>query len=164
MAKRTIDTSVVFNEEARKLTEQLPFALQRTWALKATRKAATVVQKEAKKRAPSSEQTGTRNKWSAGTRAIRSRFKETKRSIKTYILSGRDDVEVASRVWAPAVAWIEYGHNEKTHVQWGRETDTQLKPKPFIRPAADSTLPQQQQAVIDTLRRGLKEEVGKYSG
>ena len=161
--KRMLGQSVVFNEEARKLTEQLPLLLQRKAAKKALRAAAKIVQAEAKRRAPrSSEQTGTRDSWSKSTRARREKFKPLKRSIKVYTDKKAKGAEIRFRVWAPSAAWLEFGHTNRTHKHWGRDSGQKLRPTPFLRPAADNTLPAQQAAVVETIKKELEKEAKKH--
>lgn len=47
---------------------------------------------------------------------------------------------------------VEFGHDE---VLWGQRTGRRVKPKPFLRPAADQTKSQQQAALIAKIKAGI---------
>lgn len=163
--KRTIGVDVLFNRKAAELTEQLPLILQRKAATKALRAAGNLVLKEARRRAPKSgEITGTRNKWSKSTRARREKFKPLKKSLKLYKDQRVKEPNIGFRVWAPVAAWIEFGNTKRSHKLWGRDSGRKLRPRPFLRPAVDSTRPLQQQTVVDTIKKILAEEAKKANG
>lgn len=110
----------------------------------ATRAAARVVKKEAQQTAPRSSLTGTRDKLSRKQQAKRILHGETTDNLaRSITIKTKTYDEVVLTMVGPRLPegwygyWVEYGHNA---VFWGKDSGRRIEPKPFLRPAADSTL------------------------
>lgn len=145
------------NEAAFDLLDQLPTFVRRKGARKATLAAARVVAKEYKKDAPSSKKTGTRDKWSAETKAKRSSTKTLKQQIKAK--NYRDQDTPGAYVSPPLTHLLELGHDQ---VLWGRETGQRVKGKPVFRRVIDRTKDEQERVLVTTLSKEIEEEVGSF--
>lgn len=149
---------VDYNPKAFDLLDELPITVRRKSARKATRSAAAVVAREARRRAPSSTRTGTRDKWSKKTKAKRQGTRSLKQQIRARNVKDRDDPTAI--VMSLNAAPVEFGHKM---VLWGKKTGRKVKPRPFVRPAIDATIGEQQRILTETLKREIEEEVGNYT-
>jgi len=90
-------------------------------------------------RAPSSEETGTRAKWSKDTRAINERRPTLRDGVRTSISEDEDGNPVGEIFFDPEVEYIaqfvEFGHAANF---WGNKTTSDMPPQPFMRPSYES--------------------------
>jgi hypothetical protein len=131
----------------------------------AVKAAAQVVVDAAERRVPDSKKTGTRDKWSQKTKSERKGAKQLKNTI-AYVIRKYDNgmkrlAVIGPRYPAGALGHlIEFGHSA---VLWGRTSSkvTRVPPKPFLRPAADSTKATQSAAIDTVLRQAIESEAKK---
>ena len=118
---------------------------------KALRSGGKVVASAAKALCPRS--TGSRDGWSASTRAARAGVKPLADTIAVVVRDYGEKKAVIVGPQYPAGALghlVEFGHAE---VLWGKPPGRRVPPKPFLRPAADQTVGQVDSAVISELQK-----------
>lgn len=157
-----IVTETIENKQAFEIASELPVAVQRRWMGKAVSAATRVVARDYRRGLPSSEKTGTRKKWSKKERARRGSFKPTKRSVRVFTNRGRNKHEISATLWVPTAAFLEFGNTKKTHKLWGRDSRQRRKERPDLRTSVKATQAEQNQAVVETMRKGLAEEGRRY--
>ena len=119
-----------------------------------THQGAKVIAKEIQDRAPNSVASGTRAHWNRETKEKRANNAyNLKRSIKARKMRQRPQGTTSGSMAGPGRPWgnisnvIENGGNV---LWWGKKGSgwRRLPPRPFLRPAFDSTQQQQRQAVV----------------
>lgn len=126
------------------LLAELPIMMRDKAAKKAVRKANAVVVKEAKNRCPVG---GPRVGRKAGKPHLRDTIKGV---VRDY---GEKTVGVTGPTWPDGA----HGHL----VEFGTEHSA---PQPFLRPAADETKKQQEDAITQTLRDEIDKTANKFKG
>lgn len=164
-----IDITVKFDpKRINRVLSQIPVMAQIAAYDSGLQPAANVVKKRAQELAPSSRQSGTRDKWSAKTRASREGVKPLKESIKTKkVKPGRDKTPYAMA--GPERPDGNIAHfvsplkkDTRKVVLWGRQTGrVDRKDNDFMKRAFDETKQQAARAftrgVIKAVRAKLKD-------
>lgn len=119
----------------------MPIQLREKALVKALRAAGNIVAKEARRLAPK-----------PGYKGDKPGLIPLNKSIKTVVRRYNHVIAVFVGPTYPQGAHghlVEYGHAK---VLWGKRTGEQVKGKPFMRPAADTTEAAQQAKIISVLR------------
>jgi phage gpG-like protein len=142
-----------------KISKRMPVTILQ----KGIRSAAKILQREIKANLNShrSSRTGSSKKWSSVVREKRAgRTTDLRDSIgyKVKLYRSGNSERVAAfvgprRPFGNHANLVEYGSLVKL---WGSDRTVRIPPRPFMRPAADSTKKQQRDAIIDTVRREWK--------
>ena len=145
MAKKrsSVRVGIVEKGKADQILGAMPIDVREKVLKSALRKAARVVIKEAKRLVPQGDP-----KHNPGNVSLKDTLKTVRRKYKTA------DAEIVGPEYPQGAHGhlVEFGHEK---VLWGLRTGERVKPKPFLRPAADNTEKQQQAAIIQHLRREL---------
>lgn len=127
---------------------RLPIELREKYVVSGVRAAGGIVRDEAKRRCPKGKQrTGKKE----GTKHLRDTIKSVTRRYGSKV------VQVIGPEYPTGAHGhlVEHGHEE---VLWGKRTGKRVPPKPFMRPAADSTKSQQTAALEGAIRAGIEKE------
>lgn len=145
----SIQVRISDTDRVDRLLGKMPIALREKTLIKAVRKAARIVAKEASRQAPKPGYVGD----VPGLPAL-------SKNIKAVVRTKGDSVAGFVGPTYPAAPHghlVEFGHEA---VFWGNRTEgRRVEGKPYLRPAADETESAQQQAIITT----LKAEIGKLA-
>lgn len=157
---------VAFNaNRINRVLKQIPLKVQFAAYDAGLRPAAKVVEKRSKELAPSSQKSGSRNKWSKSMAASRAGVKPLDQSIKVKVVRGGSR-EVPYAMVGPERPQGNVAHfvsplkkNTREVVLWGRRTNrTAPKDDDFMRQAFDETRKQQERAFVrGTIKRVRKE-------
>lgn len=123
--------------------------------------AGAIVEAEAKRRAPSSANSGNARRWSKKTKGLKSARPTLRDSITTVVRNykGRSlaivgcDNAVLDHLRVDPHA-IEDGHEE---ILWGKPTGRRVEGQAFLRPAFDETQSAQHAAMANVVTRKLRE-------
>lgn len=153
-----------FNE-AQALAQTLPEEIQQRAAKLALKRAGEIVVRAAKTNVPSSRMSGTfyRQSKKQQEKSPRPLFDTITQRTRSY--SNGISVEVVGPSWPDGNHGhlVEHGHEA---VYWGRKGNpARVEGKEFLAPAADSTKNQQQQIIIASLQKSIKNhEARKLKG
>lgn len=134
-----------------RLLSDIDVTLRRKAARDAVRAAGNVVAKRARQLCQRSARTGTRKHWSNNTESQRQGVKPLADTIGVVVRDYGDVFVAIVGPQYPAGALghlVEFGH---AWVAWGQVTSEEIKPSPFMRPAADETTSEQVAALTNKL-------------
>jgi HK97 gp10 family phage protein len=144
----SVKVTIESTRETDALLLSLPIAVREKYLKLGLKAAGRIVRDEAKRRCPKGKQR-------TGKKEGKKHLRDTIRSeFRDY---GRKKVQVIGPEY-PAGAHghlVEFGHAE---VLWGKPTGRRVPPKPFMRPAVDSTKQQQIDALNNAVRAGIEKE------
>jgi hypothetical protein len=138
------------------MLERLPLVLRGKTLERALSAAAKPVIEMAKSLCPDSYITGTRELWSAKTKAERASVKQLKDTITSVV---RDYGERKVLVVGPAYPAGALGHLvefSRRKILWGRDSGIETRGKPFLRPAAQITKDEQRSALVKVLESAAR--------
>jgi hypothetical protein len=141
----TVRTTLKETGNTEALLQQMPIELRTKHLKRAIGKAARVMAKDARRRAPvdSDGDDGVQIKKSIRSRTVAAWDKPVVRGI----------VEVKGLAGAYSIP-LEYGHDL---VAWGHRTSGRVRQRPFFRPAADTTEDEQHRAIVTELKGSVRD-------
>lgn len=159
MAKQR-GVKVIYNERrVNRVLNKIPVMVQAAAYDSGLRPAAKVVEKRAKQLAPSSRESGSRNKWSASMKASRQNVKPLRESISTKVVRKPSGGGNPYAMAGPERPWGNIAHfisplkkATREIVLWGRKAGRQgRKDNDFMKRAFDET----KQAAARAFTRGV---------
>jgi hypothetical protein len=154
MAFARVEISEESFREADALLATIPFEVRTKVVQAGLRAAAAPVAAKARRLAPDSVKSGTRDKWSKKLRDQRSNTPQHRKTIGASSVRTYRDSLMAIYVGPihPAGNLINViGHSHK-EVLWGRSTGRVLPPTKYLSDAAEQTKAQQQAAFVNKVR------------
>lgn len=144
MAKSTVRVGISDTKATDKLLKGLPIEMRQKTLVKAVRAAGNIVAKEARRLCPKPGYTGDK----PGKIPLNKTIKVVVRSYDNAIAA------FVGPTWPHGAHGhlVEFGHEIKRT----SHGPTHTRPKPFMRPAADTTAQAQQRKIIDTLKNEIK--------
>lgn len=153
--KGRIQIDIVETKNTEELLSQMPLELREKHLRSAVRKAGNIVAKEARRRCPKPGYPGDNPTKTPLNRTITTKTRVYPKTVTAFV--------GPKRPHGAHGHLVEYGFSQK----WVKMRDSELKvkrkypkqtrAKPFMRPAAHSTIQQQKQAIVDYLKSKLKE-------
>lgn len=177
--KGVVQNILTNDKELRQMIDHLPKELHRRVCTAAVKAAAEIVEKEASKEIASvgkrnipytgklgnSRKTGTRDKWSKKMAASRSgpagndMSKAVTRKILKYRKKAPSTAIVGTDYYQYNFGHIhepKVGGRPAEHIMWGDWTGKEHMQRPWLAPAAKSTIPLQRQAMIRIIKARMK--------
>lgn len=150
----SVQIDITEEQDLDQLLKGLDQALRRKLIKKAVRRAGMLVRNRARQLVPQSRQSGSRQAWSASTRAQRAGVQPLRDTIQVAVRDYDDNFVAFIGPTAPLGHLVEFARRK---VLWGQDTGETVsnEGRRFMRPAADETKSQQVSVMTQTILDGI---------